>query len=42
MLTTYYQDRGENEKAIEYYEKILELSPTNEGAKLELEILRNK
>jgi len=40
MLAVVYQDTGNNEKAIEYYEKVLELDPKNEGAKIELEKLK--
>jgi len=41
MLAVVYQDTGNNEKAIEYYEKVLDLDPENEGAKMELEKLKS-
>lgn len=40
MLAVYYNERGEKEKAIEYYERVIELNPRNEGAKIELEELK--
>ena len=40
MLATFYKDTGQKEKAIPYYEKVLELDPNNEGAKIDLEELK--
>jgi len=40
MLATFYKDTGQKEKAIQYYEKVLELDPSNEGAKMDLEELK--
>jgi len=35
-LAVFYQNEGEKEKAIEYYKKLLEVSPANESARSEL------
>ncbi|MCK4454183.1 tetratricopeptide repeat protein [Candidatus Parcubacteria bacterium] len=40
MLAVYYKDTSQKEKAIPYYEKVLELDPNNEGAKIDLEELK--
>ena len=40
MLAVYYKDTNQKEKAISYYEKVLELDPNNEGAKIDLEELK--
>ena len=40
MLAVFYKETGQVEKAIEYFEKVLELTPENEGAKIELEELK--
>jgi len=40
MLGVFYQETGQKEKAIEAYEKVLELDPTNEGARIEIERLK--
>jgi tetratricopeptide (TPR) repeat protein len=40
MLAVYYKDTDQKEKAIPYYEKVLELDPTNEGARIDLEELK--
>jgi tetratricopeptide (TPR) repeat protein len=40
LLATYYQNNGQKEKAIEYWQKILIINPDNEGAKNELEELK--
>jgi len=40
MLAVFYKDTGQKEKAIPYYEKVLEMDPTNEGAKIDLEELK--
>ena len=40
MLATYYQDTGDKEKAIEYYERLVKAMPENEAAKNELKKLR--
>jgi len=37
MLAVYYKDTNQKEKAISYYEKVLEMDPTNQGAKIDLE-----
>jgi len=41
MLGIYHKDKRETEKAIENFEKVIELDPTNVGAKSELEELKN-
>lgn len=41
MLGIYYQDVGNREKAIEYYQKVLDVNPNNAGAASELENLRD-
>lgn len=40
MLAVFYRETGEIEKAIDHFEKVLELTPENQGAKIELEELR--
>ena len=40
MLATYYQDTGNKEEAIKYYERLVEVMPANEAAKKELQKLR--
>jgi len=40
MLAVFYKDTGQKGKAIPYYEKVLELDPTNEGARIDLEQLK--
>jgi len=40
MIGVFYQETNQIEKAIENYEKVLELDPTNEGARIELERLK--
>ncbi len=40
LLADYYQDVGDKEKAIEYYEKLLKVDPLNQEAKQELEKLK--
>jgi len=40
MLAVFYKDTGQKGKAIPYYEKVLEMDPTNEGAKIDLEELK--
>ncbi len=39
MLAVFYKDTNQKEKAIEYYEKVLELDPSNQGARIDLEAL---
>lgn len=41
-LAVYYKDFGPEEEAIRWYERLLELDPTNTTAKNELEELKNK
>lgn len=41
MLGIYYKDKGEKQKAIENFEKILEIDPMNRGAESELNELKN-
>jgi len=41
MLAVYYDDTNQKDKAIQYYEKVLEMDPTNEGAKMALNRLKN-
>lgn len=41
-LAVYYRDRGDTAKAIEYFEKLLSVSPGNESIKAELERLRGE
>ena len=41
-LASYYRDTQQTQKAIEYYEKLLKLTPDNEAAKQDLKELRNK
>ena len=40
MLGIYYKDKGDKEKAIESFEKAIEIDPSNEGAKSEIEELK--
>lgn len=40
LLADYYQNEGDKEKAIEYYEKLLKVDPLNQEAKRELEKLK--
>lgn len=40
MLADFYQDQGDNDKAIEYYEKALEIDPEDDLVRDELEKLR--
>lgn len=40
MLATYYQDTGNKEEAIKYYELLVKAMPTNEAAKQELRKVR--
>ncbi len=40
MLAVFYKETGQIEKAIEYFEKVIESTPENEGAKIELEELK--
>jgi len=41
-LASYYRQTNQVQKAIEYYEKLIKLVPTNETAKQDLAELRNK
>jgi tetratricopeptide (TPR) repeat protein len=41
-LAVYYRDRGDAAKAIEYFEKLLSVSPGNESIKAEIERLRGE
>jgi tetratricopeptide (TPR) repeat protein len=41
-LAVYYKDFGPEEEAIRWYERLIELDPTNTTAKNELEELKNK
>jgi len=41
-LAVYYRDKGDTAKAIEYFEKLLAVSPNNESVKAELERLRGR
>lgn len=40
MLAVYYEDTGDMEKAIDYYNKLLDINPDNIGANSELQKLR--
>ncbi|MGB2762232.1 MAG: tetratricopeptide repeat protein [Minisyncoccales bacterium] len=40
MLAVFYKETGQVEKAIKYFEKVLELTPENQGAEIELEELK--
>ncbi len=40
MLAIFYQETEQKQKAIEYYEKVIELDPENEGARIALEQLK--
>jgi tetratricopeptide (TPR) repeat protein len=42
MLANYYQDTENNEKAIEWYEKALQINPENEAVARELEELKSE
>jgi len=39
LAGSFYQEKGNNEKAIEYYQKYLEVNPDNEAVKKELDTL---
>ncbi len=39
LYAVYYRDIKDKEKAIEYYEKVLEINPENQGAKEEIKFL---
>jgi tetratricopeptide (TPR) repeat protein len=41
LLATYYRDNKQKEKAIEYFEKLLEIEPNNQAAQRDLERLKN-
>ncbi|TSC52898.1 MAG: hypothetical protein LiPW39_507, partial [Parcubacteria group bacterium LiPW_39] len=41
-LAGYYRDTGQTQKAIEYYEKLVKLTPNNETARQDLEELKAK
>lgn len=40
MLATYYQDTGNKDEAIKYYEQLVKVMPENDAAKKELQKLR--
>lgn len=40
LLATYYQNNNQNNKALEYWQKVLELDPENEVVKEEIERLK--
>lgn len=42
LLASFYEEKGENSQAIEYYQKSLELYPDNEAVKKALENLKRK
>jgi len=42
LLATYYQNNGQLDKALEYWQKILKLDPGNEGVRREIERIKGK
>lgn len=40
LLATYYGNNGQKEKALEYWQKVLKIDPTNAGVKAEIEKLK--